>query len=61
MYPAFHQELVRSRQAELLREARLHQLAAEYKAANPQPSLLEKLSARLPERRLHRPSFGLAR
>ena len=36
-------------------------IAAEYKAANPQPSLLEKLFARLPERRLHRPSFGLAR
>jgi hypothetical protein len=61
MHPAFHQELARSRQAELLREARLHHLAAEYEVASPSPSLLEKLAARLPERRLHRPSFGLAR
>ena len=61
MHPAFHQELARSRQAEMLREARLDRLAAEYKAANPQPSLLERLSARLPQHRLHRPVFGLAR
>jgi hypothetical protein len=61
MHPAFHQELAHSRQAELLKEAHFARLAAEYKAANPQPSLLEKLLARLPERRLHRPVSGLAR
>jgi hypothetical protein len=61
MHPAFHQELARSRQADMLKEARLAHLAAESRAANPRLGLLEKLSARMPQRRLHRPVFGLAR
>jgi hypothetical protein len=61
MHPAFHQELARSRQAELLEEARRYHLGAQAKAANPQPSLFEQLVGRLPRRRLHRPVLGLAR
>jgi hypothetical protein len=61
MHPAFHQELARSRQAEMLKEVRLAHLAAQAKAANPRPSLFEKLSARMPQRRIHRPVFGIAR
>jgi hypothetical protein len=61
MHPAFHQELARSRQADMLNEARLAHLAAEAKAANPQrSSLFEKLSSRMPPRRI-RPVLGLVR
>jgi hypothetical protein len=60
MHPAFHQELARSRQADMLEEARLAHLAADVKAANPQPSLFVKLSSRMSPRRI-RPVLGLAR
>ena len=60
MHPAFHQELARSRQADMLKEAKVAHLAAQAKAANPQPSLLEKFSSRMPIRRI-RPVLGLAR
>jgi len=61
MHPAFHQEIARSRQADLLEEARIAHIAAEVKAANPQPGVLARLATRLPHRRLHRPVLGLAR
>ena len=62
MHPAFHQEIARSRQADLLREARMAHLAAEVKAEKTEPGMLEKLAGRLPHRRrLHAPAFGLAR
>jgi hypothetical protein len=61
MHPAFHQEIARIRQADMLEEARLAHLASQARAANPRPSLLEKLSARMPQRRVQRPVFGLAR
>ena len=60
MHPTFHQELAHSRQADMLKEARLAHLASQARAANPQPSLLEKLSARMPQRRIRRPVLGLA-
>jgi hypothetical protein len=61
MYTAFHQEIARSRQADLLREARLAHIPAELKAEKTGPGLLERLTVRLPLRRLHFPAFGLAR
>ena len=62
MYTAFHQELARSRQADLLREARMAHLAAAVKAEKTGPGMLEKLAGQLPHRRrLHAPAFGLAR
>jgi hypothetical protein len=60
MHPMFHQELARSRQADLLNEARLAHLATQAKAANPQPSPLEKLTARFPQHRAIRRVLGLA-
>ncbi len=60
MHPMFHQELTRSRQADLLNEARRNHLAAQWKAANPQPSTLERLSARFSQRRVARRVPGLA-
>jgi hypothetical protein len=60
MHPMFHQELARSRQADLLSEARRDHLAAQWKAANPQPSPLEKLSARFSQRSAVRRVLGLA-
>jgi hypothetical protein len=60
MHPLFHQEIARSRQADLLKEARLAHLATQARAANPRPSLFEKLSARLPQRRAIRRLLGLA-
>ena len=60
MHPMFHQEIARSRQADLLNEARLAHLAAQARAANPQPSPLAKLYARFPNRRALRRVLGLA-
>jgi hypothetical protein len=60
MHPTFHQEIARSRQTMLLREADVSRLVAEYKAANPRPGLLERLSSRIPQRRVTRPALGLS-
>ena len=61
MHPAFHQEIARSRQADMLREAKAYHLAQQAHAANPQPNLFQKLAGRLPQARLHRrPALGLA-
>jgi hypothetical protein len=64
MHPAFHQEIARSRQAEMLKEARLAHLAREARIANPRPGLIERLASRIPHRRrlrAHRPVLGLGR
>jgi hypothetical protein len=58
---AFHQEIAQIRQAEMLREAEMSRLAAEYRAAHPRPGLRERLGAlsvQLP--RLHRPILRAA-
>jgi hypothetical protein len=60
MHPLFHQEIARSRQADLLNEARLAHLATQARAAEPQPGPREKLSARFPQRRAIRRVLGLA-
>ncbi|HEY2935975.1 MAG TPA: hypothetical protein VGJ25_05205 [Gaiellaceae bacterium] len=60
MHPAFHQEIARSRQADLLREAQMAHLAAQF----PRRSFRETLSglaAHLPQRgrRSTEPALGI--
>ena len=60
MHPAFHQEIARSRQADLLREAQMAHLAAQFPRRGLRDTL-SGLAARLPqrERRSHEPALGI--
>jgi hypothetical protein len=49
MHPAFHQEIARSRQADLLREAQMARLAAQVPRRGFRETL-SGLAARLPQR-----------